>query len=112
MGHSADQTPGEGATVAVTVVRSGGFAGLRRQWDVEADARDADRWVALVEACPWDECTSGDRAAGGADRFAYRIIARVPGATRRADLAEAEVSGPWCTLIDAVHEASTATSGS
>lgn len=41
--------------VTIVVVRSGGFAGLRREWRVDAGDDDADRWLLLVEACPWDD---------------------------------------------------------
>ena len=120
--RTEDDAPGDEPTVAVRVVRSGGFAGLRRTWVVEADASDADPWIALVEACPWDDCAAdppgaagaaatGSATAGsaGADRFAYSVSATVPGATRHAELAESDASGAWRELIDAVHEASSPT---
>ena len=118
MAQQPDDGPGDagvsrdagGPAVAVTVVRSGGLAGMRRRCVVEADASDADPWIALVEACPWDDCGSASaRAASnprGADRFSYRLSARVRGAERQADLAESDAVGPWRTLIDAVREAS------
>lgn len=43
--------------VTIVVVRTGGFAGLRRQWQVEAGDGDAERWLVLVEACPWDHAS-------------------------------------------------------
>jgi len=62
--------------VAVTVVRTGGIAGMRRSWSVEAvEAEDAERWVLLVDACPWDEHAAdgdagppGDARRSGRDR--------------------------------------------
>ena len=130
MAQQPDDGPGDagvsrdagGPAVSVTVVRSGGLAGMRRRWVVEADASDADPWIALVEACPWDDCAAdppgaagaaatGSATAGsaGADRFAYSVSATVPGATRHAELAESDASGAWRELIDAVHEASSPT---
>ena len=118
MAQQPDDGPGDagvsrdagGPVVAVTVVRSGGLAGMRRRWVVEADASDADPWIALVEACPWDDCGSASASSAsnprGADRFSYRLSARVRGAERQADLAESDAVGPWRTLIDAVRSAS------
>ena len=118
MAQQPDDGPGDagvsrdagGPAVAVTVVRSGGLAGMRRRWVVEADASDADPWIALVEACPWDDCGSASASSAsnprGADRFSYRLSARVRGAERQADLAESDAVGPWRTLIDAVRSAS------
>lgn len=90
--------------VAVTVVRSGGFAGLTRRWGVSAPPADAKRWRSLVDDCPWDE--DGIRAPEGADRFAWSVRATLPDASLRADLTETQVAGPWRILIDAVREAS------
>ncbi|WP_454131283.1 protealysin inhibitor emfourin [Microbacterium lacticum] len=118
MAQQPDDGPGDagvsrdagGPAVAVTVVRSGGLAGMHRRWVVEADASDADPWIALVEACPWDDCGSASASSAsnprGADRFSYRLSARVRGAERQADLAESDAVGPWRTLIDAVRSAS------
>ena len=54
--------------VTIVVVRTGGIAGMRRQWQVEAD-EDADRWLVLIESCPWDEDSAqrSDAADLGAD---------------------------------------------
>ena len=108
--RTEDDAPGDEPTVAVRVVRSGGFAGLRRTWAVDVDAADAGPWIALVEACPWDDCGSASASSApnprGADRFSYRLSARVRGAERQADLADSDAVGPWRTLIDAVREAS------
>lgn len=88
--------------LAVTVVRSGGFAGLMRRWRVEADAGDADRWVALIEQCPWGRCPQA--APAGPDRFTWEVA--VDGARQHhAELPEQHVTGPWRTLIDAVRDA-------
>ncbi|MFB7249234.1 hypothetical protein [Microbacterium sp. NPDC056234] len=46
--------------VTIVVVRTGGFAGLQRQWRVEAGSDDADRWLVLVDACPWDHAFHDD----------------------------------------------------
>ena len=93
--------------VEVTVVRTGGFAGITRRWGVTAPPQAAAHWIELVDDCPWDACAPGRRGApDGADRFSWSVRATLPGARRRAELTESEASGPWRTLIDAVREAS------
>lgn len=97
----------------VTVVRSGGFAGIRRQWEVTALGTDAAQWIALVGDCPWDDADRNpDPPADTAparpapDRFAWSVHACLPEAEHRADLTEDEARGPWRALIDAVRDAS------
>lgn len=48
----------------ITVTRSGGFAGMRRQWSVEPAGPEEDRWRALVDACPWDRPEVPEAALG------------------------------------------------
>ena len=91
--------------VAVTVVRTGGFAGIPREWHVEADASDAPGWVVLIEQCPWERCVQAD-AASGADRFTWELSATHGARRHWAELAEQQVTGPWRDLIDAVRQAS------
>ncbi|MBA4607751.1 hypothetical protein H1W00_04605 [Aeromicrobium sp. Marseille-Q0843] len=81
--------------LVVRVTRTGGFAGLRRQWEVEATSEDeAQAWWPLVEACPWD-ATPGD---GYPDGFVYELQAN----DREATLPERQVDGPWRELVEAV----------
>jgi hypothetical protein len=94
--HGDDTTV---ASVRVVVTRSGGFAGLRREWSASPADDDAPHWVALIEVCPWDTGYSPD---GSVDRFTWRIHARADGADRDATLADAQVTGPWRTLVDEV----------
>lgn len=84
------------------MTRTGGFAGLRRQWDVAADTDDEARtWWPLVEACPWDadpgECTP--------DGFVYEVSARDGANDRAATVPEQDLDGPWRVLVDAVRSA-------
>lgn len=84
----------------ITVVRSGGFAGLRREWSVEVAAPDdAEHWRPIVEACPWDD-TDRD---GVPDGFVYDF--RV--ADHQALVAERELDGPWRHLADEVRRLAT-----
>ncbi|MCH6231268.1 hypothetical protein MK786_11015 [Microbacterium sp. CFH 31415] len=88
----------------MTVTRSGGFAGLSREWRAEADGSDAERWRALIEGCPW-EAVAILRDDAGADRFVWRLDARCGERAREAELADADARGPWRELIDAVKDA-------
>jgi hypothetical protein len=99
----SESPPPTDVRVVIAIVRSGGIAGIRRQWRVEAEAPDADDWIALIDRCPWDQEAD---AAPGADRFVWTIRARTPSERRERDLSDAEVDGPWRALVDAVREAS------
>ena len=96
----ADQATDDRLVVAV--VRSGGMAGIRRQWQVEPEGADASRWVELIDRCPWDAPAVSD---AGADRFVWTIRARVPGRECEREVADGELSGPWRDLVDAVRSA-------
>jgi hypothetical protein len=83
----------------ITVARTGGFAGVRREWTVEVSApQDAERWRPIVEACPWDHT---DDATTAPDGFVYDL--RV--ADHAAVVAERELDGPWRQLVDEVRQA-------
>lgn len=90
----------------VRVIRTGGFAGLRREWIAESDqpAPD-DQLFVLVEACPWHEPPRTDPLSR--DRFVWRIEVR--GDLRRtATLPDAALEGPWRELVQQVQAASEA----
>ncbi len=85
----------------ITVQRSGGVAAITRVWTVDAASSEAkQRWMPIVEACPWDQVPSRGQAAGEvagqADRFMYSIRA----GQHRATLPETAVTGPWHTLVE------------
>lgn len=87
--------------VVVHVVRTGGFAGLTREWTAQPPPAEASRWVGLIEECPWEAAASA--APRGADRFAWRISARrADDPPRRAELTDDELQGPWRELVDEV----------
>lgn len=94
----------EAPAIAIVVTRTGGFAGLRRQWRVEPPAEEAARWVALIDRCPWDDVDP--QPPVGADLFAWHIRARcVTESEERehdARLQDPQVEGPWRDLIDEV----------
>lgn len=92
----------------ILVVRSGGIAGIRQQWQVEP-SDDADEWLTLVQACPWGVV---GRDAASRDRFVWRIEVsgsgdRVPRPTRTASVPDADLVGPWRALVDRVQEVGT-----
>ena len=89
--------------LSILVVRSGGFAGLTRQWRVEAHD-DADEWLELVRACPWGAV---GQDAASRDRFVWRIEAHLPRSVRTASVPDAHLVGPWRTLVDRVQEVGT-----
>jgi hypothetical protein len=96
------------ASLTIIVVRSGGFAGLRRQWQVDADD-DAEQWLALVQACPWGRI---GRDTESRDRFVWRIEvrhgrARTPRTVHAASVPDAMLTGPWRALVDRVQEVGT-----
>lgn len=89
--------------LSILVVRSGGFAGLTQQWQVDP-RDDADEWVALVHACPW---SAVGHDAASRDRFVWRIEARLARTVRRASVPDALLVGPWRVLVDRVQKAGT-----
>lgn len=96
------------APLEVAVKRTGGFAGLTKQWRAEPPETEASTWIDLISRCPWDapeslaEAAQGPRS-GGADRFTWRIHARCGDADEReAELADAALVGAWRELVDAV----------
>ena len=86
--------------LSILVVRSGGFAGLTQQWQVDPQD-DADEWVALVHACPWGAV---GRDTASRDRFVWRIEARMPPTVRTASVPDSLLVGPWRVLVDRVQE--------
>jgi hypothetical protein len=102
----AAPTAPEPVAVAVTVTRTGGFAGLRRSWHAQPESADAPHWIALIDGCPWDDADpTRPIDPHGADRFLWHVDARCGEAAREAALADPEVRGPWRDLIDAVRSA-------
>ncbi|AZS36239.1 hypothetical protein CVS47_00839 [Microbacterium lemovicicum] len=89
------------ALVVVTVVRTGGIAGMRKTWSAEPAPDEQEHWVMLIESCPWDESVGETR---GADRYVWSISARCGEQHREADLPDQAVAGPWRTLVDEVRQ--------
>lgn len=102
MSESAPQTDDR---VVVAVVRSGGIAGIRRQWRVEPEPAETSEWIAMIDNCPWDADADAD---AGADRFVWLIRARTPSERRERELPDSALDGPWRDLVDAVRAAAPA----
>ncbi|KEP74715.1 hypothetical protein HR12_05650 [Microbacterium sp. SUBG005] len=84
-------------------MRSGGIAGLSKQWRAEAPPEREPHWRGLVESCPWDAAAE---TPTGADRYQWRIeVHRGDTAVRRARLGDSQVDGPWRALVDEVRKA-------
>lgn len=101
----SESPPSTDLRVVIAVVRTGGIAGIRRQWRVEVETPEADDWITLIDSCPWDQEAD---TRPGADRFVWRIRARTPSERHERELTDSEVDGPWRALVDAVREASRA----
>ncbi|MEV7604731.1 protealysin inhibitor emfourin [Paenarthrobacter sp. NPDC089322] len=81
----------------ITVQRSGGVAAMTRVWIVDAVSSDEkERWLPMVEACPWDEAKNQARSINHPDQFMYSIRA----GQRRATLPDRAVTGPWQELVE------------
>lgn len=89
--------PTEQPTITVTVVRTGGFAGIRREWNARPPEPERPRWLMLIQQCPWDAADESD--AGGADRFVWHIEAQLGDDDHRAEVPETRLHGPWRDLV-------------
>lgn len=87
------------AELVVRVVRTGGFAGLKREWTA---AGPAEEWMPLVDACNW-RAIPADTVSQ--DRFVYLITVTAPRKKRKAEVPEVALTGPWKTLVDRVQSA-------
>ena len=83
----------------ITVVRSGGFAGRRQEWQAEVAEPERDEWMPLIQACPWGHTPTDPTSR---DRYLWRIEARGPRLRRSATVPDAHLDGPWRTLVDRV----------
>ena len=93
--------PADGILI-ITVVRSGGFAGLRQEWRAAVGDDERDEWMPLIQACPWGSTPSDPTSR---DRYIWRIQARGPRLRRSATVPEAHLDGPWSELVARVRAA-------
>jgi len=93
--------------MVIVVVRSGGLAGLTKQWRTEPEPDLRPHWRRLVESCPWDAPPPSTR---GADRFQWRIEVLDGASTaHRAQLGDGQIAGPWRELVDEVRQSAAPT---
>lgn len=79
----------------ISVVRTGGIAGLRREWTIEVGVpEEVQHWQPIIDACPWDTPRGDDHPDG----FVYDVRA----SHREAKVPEQELSGPWQLLVEEV----------
>ncbi|RFA13837.1 hypothetical protein B7R22_11470 [Subtercola boreus] len=94
----------ESPQVAVTVVRTGGFAGLKRTWEATADdPSTVDVWLGFADSLPWGATPREDPRS--VDRFVYRIVIAVHSEVRHeTTLPESALTGRWRDLVDRVQQ--------
>lgn len=80
----------------ITVIRSGGFAGISRQWSVRVEEQpDEEQWRELIDRLPWEHSPA---TPDEPDRYIYRVRC----APREAVIPETKLTGPWRELVDKV----------
>lgn len=82
--------------LSILVTRSGGFAGIGREWRLDAEGED---WLTLIDACPWGTRTTDETSR---DRFVWRIEVRTGRRHRTARIADRDLEGPWRDLVERV----------
>jgi hypothetical protein len=93
----AAQSP---SSITVTVVRSGGIAGARREWRLKAAGDEVEEITTALDSMEWETIAIDP---GSRDRFVWKIT--VTGATRhRATVPDAQLTGPWRELVTRVQE--------
>lgn len=78
----------------ITITRTGGFAGLRRQWVVAVDDQTATRLVGQMA----DGGTTARAATAPAVRDGFSYVFAAEG--HRITIAESRLDGPWRALLD------------
>lgn len=85
----------------IVVVRTGGFAGMRRIWTAQVSPEEARQWLPLLADLPQE-----DPGQPEPDRFQYEITV----GQQAVVLPERLVRGPWQELVERVRsEADTGT---
>src|SRR5690554_1570384 len=83
----------------ITVIRSGGFAGISRQWSVRVDEQpDEEQWRELLDRLPWDR---SNQTPDEPDRYVYRVRC----APHETVIPERRLDGPWRELVERVQQA-------
>jgi hypothetical protein len=93
--------PVNNARLTVLVVRSGGVAGIQREWRA---AGTDDELATAVSACAWDQAPASP--GSGRDGFSW-IISVESDQPATVSLSEADIDGPWKSLVDLVKSRAT-----
>lgn len=80
----------------ITVIRSGGFAGLSREWSVRVEEQpDEEQWLELIDRLPWDRANA---SSDEPDRYVYRVRC----ARKETVIPERRLDGPWRELVEKI----------
>ena len=86
----------------ITVIRSGGFAGISRVWSIRIEEQpDEEQWRELIDRLPWGR---QNPTADEPDRYSYRVRC----ARGEAVIPERKLTGEWRELVEKVQSAGTA----
>lgn len=86
----------------ITVIRSGGFAGISRAWSIRIEEQpDEEQWRELIDRLPWDR---QNPTADEPDRYNYRVRC----ARGETVIPERKLTGDWRELVEKVQSAGTA----
>jgi hypothetical protein len=83
--------------ITVTITRTGGFAGISRQWTLQMDA---DEWRSLLASGAPSVSSRPDHSA---DRFVYRIR----GGRRSLVIPDSRLDGAWRELVERARDEQT-----
>jgi hypothetical protein len=76
--------------ITVTITRTGGFAGISRQWTVQLDAEE---WRSLL-------ASGAPSASSGPDHSADRFVYRIRGGRRSLVIPDSRLDGRWRALVE------------
>ncbi len=83
----------------VVLTRTGGVAGLRRQWTVETERQpNPEHWNKLASSLPWPGADGSAICEAVPDQFVYRLRCD----NREISLAESQLTGAWREFADLV----------
>lgn len=101
-------------TVTIRIVRTGGLAGLRREWTAAVSGPEADEVRELVDSAHWgaaqwrsehwdsEHWGSAPVDPGSVDRFVWSIHVTGCGRRRSLRLPETHLAGPVQQLVERV----------
>jgi hypothetical protein len=92
-----------GKRVQVVLTRTGGVAGLRRQWTVETEHQpNPEHWTRLAGSLPWTGAGGTATSASTTDQRPDQFVYRLRCDNREISLAESQLTGAWREFADLV----------